>query len=112
MDAYVINMHNDFMRQDSIKGFDNFAQYWLRSLEKIQKRLGLERYNALLKSEAMSIVKKFGATLKPQLKSALKSGGAVNAVSVCAVVAPLFLNFSTDVFTVTRQANFSGTLCL
>jgi tRNA 2-selenouridine synthase len=47
MDAYVINMHNDFMRQDSIKGFDNFAQYWLRSLEKIQKRLGLERYNAL-----------------------------------------------------------------
>jgi hypothetical protein len=43
---------------------------------------------SLLKSEAMSIVKKFGATLKPQLKSALKSGGAVNAVSVCAVVAP------------------------
>jgi tRNA 2-selenouridine synthase SelU len=37
------------LRQDSIKGFDNFAQYWLRSLEKIQKRLGLERYNALLK---------------------------------------------------------------
>jgi hypothetical protein len=26
---------------------------------------------SLLKSEAMSIVKKFGATLKPQLKSAL-----------------------------------------
>jgi hypothetical protein len=26
--------------------------------------------------------------LNPQLKSALKSGGAVNAVSVCAVVAP------------------------
>jgi membrane protease subunit (stomatin/prohibitin family) len=43
---------------------------------------------SLLKSEAMSIVKKFGATLKPQLKSALKSGGAVNAVSVCTVVAP------------------------
>ncbi|CAC9495515.1 Cytochrome c family protein [uncultured Gammaproteobacteria bacterium] len=42
----------------------------------------------LLKSEAISIIKKFGGTLKPQLKSALKSGGAVNAVSVCAVVAP------------------------
>jgi hypothetical protein len=27
---------------------------------------------SLLKSEAMSIVKRFGATLKPQLKSALK----------------------------------------
>lgn len=49
MDAYVINMHNDFIMQDSIKGFDNFAQYWLRSLEKIQKRLGLERYKVLLK---------------------------------------------------------------
>jgi tRNA 2-selenouridine synthase len=38
MDAYGINMHNDFIMHDSIKGFDNFAQYWLRSLEKIQKR--------------------------------------------------------------------------
>ena len=62
MDAYVINMHNDFMRQDSIKGFDNFAQYWLRSLEKIQKRLGLERYNALLKlvNNALSKYKEQG----------------------------------------------------
>jgi tRNA 2-selenouridine synthase len=48
MDTYVINMCNDFMAQDSVNGFDNFAQYWLRSLEKIQKRLGLERYQALL----------------------------------------------------------------
>jgi tRNA 2-selenouridine synthase len=55
-------MHNDFMRQDSIKGFDNFAQYWLRSLEKIQKRLGLERYNALLKlvNNALSKYKEQG----------------------------------------------------
>jgi acyl-coenzyme A synthetase/AMP-(fatty) acid ligase len=50
------------MRQDSIKGFDNFAQYWLRSLEKIQKRLGLERYNALLKlvNNALSKYKEQG----------------------------------------------------
>jgi tRNA 2-selenouridine synthase len=48
MDAYVINMHNDFITQDKVNGFDNFSQYWLRSLEKIQKRLGLERYQALL----------------------------------------------------------------
>jgi tRNA 2-selenouridine synthase len=47
MDAYVINMHNEFTAQDSVNGFDNFSQYWLRSLEKIQKRLGLERYKAL-----------------------------------------------------------------
>jgi tRNA 2-selenouridine synthase len=47
MDAYVINMYRDFITQDSENGFDNFANYWLRSLEKIQKRLGLERYQAM-----------------------------------------------------------------
>jgi tRNA 2-selenouridine synthase len=49
MDAYVINMRQDFITQDPINGFDNFANYWLRSLEKIQRRLGLERYQAMLK---------------------------------------------------------------
>jgi tRNA 2-selenouridine synthase len=49
MDAYVINMQQDFITQDPINGFDNFANYWLRSLEKIQRRLGLERYQAVLK---------------------------------------------------------------
>ncbi|MCS5586551.1 MAG: tRNA 2-selenouridine(34) synthase MnmH [Gammaproteobacteria bacterium] len=49
MDAYVINMQQDFIQQDSENGFDNFANYWLRSLEKIQRRLGLERYQAMLK---------------------------------------------------------------
>jgi tRNA 2-selenouridine synthase len=49
MDAYVINMQQDFITQDPINGFDNFANYWLRSLEKIQRRLGLERYQAMLK---------------------------------------------------------------
>jgi tRNA 2-selenouridine synthase len=49
MDAYVINMQQDFIQQDAVNGFDNFANYWLRSLEKIQRRLGLERYQAMLK---------------------------------------------------------------
>ncbi|MCS5586180.1 MAG: tRNA 2-selenouridine(34) synthase MnmH [Gammaproteobacteria bacterium] len=49
MDAYVINMKQDFIQQDAVNGFDNFADYWLRSLEKIQRRLGLERYQAMLK---------------------------------------------------------------
>jgi tRNA 2-selenouridine synthase len=49
MDAYVINMHRDFIHQHAKNGFKNFANYWLRSLEKIQKRLGLERYQAMLK---------------------------------------------------------------
>lgn len=50
MDAYVINMHRDFIAQDQVKGFDNFVNYWLKSLEKIQKRLGLERYK-IMKSQ-------------------------------------------------------------
>ena len=48
MDAYVINMHHDFTAQDPVNGFNNFANYWLRSLEKIQRRLGLERYKIIL----------------------------------------------------------------
>jgi len=47
MDAYVIHMHDNFIAQDIDQGFDNFANYWLRSLEKIQKRLGLERYKVM-----------------------------------------------------------------
>lgn len=49
MDAYVINMQQDFITQDALSGFDNFASYWLKSLEKIQRRLGLERYKTMLK---------------------------------------------------------------
>ena len=47
MDAYVINMYQNFLTQDQINGFNNFAKYWLLSLEKIQKRLGLERYKVM-----------------------------------------------------------------
>lgn len=49
IDAYVINMYADFKRQDYENGFNNFANYWSKSLEKIQKRLGLERYKNLQK---------------------------------------------------------------
>lgn len=47
MDAYVANMYQNFMHQDQQNGFNNFADYWLKSLEKIQKRLGLERYKIM-----------------------------------------------------------------
>lgn len=47
MDAYVTNMYQNFMHQDKQNGFNNFADYWLKSLEKIQKRLGLERYKIM-----------------------------------------------------------------
>ena len=43
---------------------------------------------AKLKKEAISIVKKFGGTLKPELKKALKSGGPVKAIKVCSKTAP------------------------
>lgn len=62
MDAYVISMCQDFIRQDSINGFDNFANYWLTSLKKIQKRLGLERYQSMLSrvNDALSIYREEG----------------------------------------------------
>lgn len=62
MDAYVINMQQDFVAQDAKNGFDNFTNYWLKSLEKIQRRLGLERYKILLKllNSALSKYKEQG----------------------------------------------------
>ncbi len=41
-----------------------------------------------LKQEAVSIVKRFGGTLKPELKKALKTGGPAHAISVCSEKAP------------------------
>jgi hypothetical protein len=41
-----------------------------------------------LKEEAVSIVKRFGGTLKPELKSAIQTGGPVSAITVCAEQAP------------------------
>ncbi len=46
------------------------------------------QYKAALKAEAVGIVKKFGGTLKPQLKGAMKSAGPVKAIEVCSVQAP------------------------
>ncbi|MCP4010494.1 MAG: DUF3365 domain-containing protein [Proteobacteria bacterium] len=43
---------------------------------------------AALKAEAIGIVKQFGGTLKPQLKTALKEGGPAHAISVCSTTAP------------------------
>ena len=41
-----------------------------------------------LKAEAISIVKQFGGSLKPQLKKALKEGGPAHAINVCSTQAP------------------------
>ncbi len=47
MNTYVVKMQQEFIAQDRINGFNNFSQYWLKSLQKIQKRLGLKRYKTL-----------------------------------------------------------------
>jgi len=43
---------------------------------------------AQLKKEAVSIVKQFGGSLKPQLKQAMQEGGPAHAVTFCAEKAP------------------------
>ncbi len=43
---------------------------------------------AKLKEEAISIVKKFGGALKPELKKAMQAGGPAHAISVCSEKAP------------------------
>lgn len=43
---------------------------------------------AQLKKEAVSIVQKFGGSLKPELKKAIQAGGPAHAISVCAEKAP------------------------
>jgi tRNA 2-selenouridine synthase len=63
MDAYVIDMYQNFRHQNGENGVENFANYWFKSLEKIQKRLGLERYKMM----------------KIQLKSALKEHQNTNS---------------------------------
>jgi len=41
-----------------------------------------------MKKQAISIVKRFGSTLKPELKKAMKAGGPAHAISVCKEKAP------------------------
>jgi hypothetical protein len=43
---------------------------------------------AQLKNEAISIVKQFGGSLKPELKHAIKTGGPAHAISMCSEKAP------------------------
>jgi hypothetical protein len=49
-----------------------------------------------LKQEAVEIVKKFGGSLKPELKQAIQSGGPAHAISVCAEKAPAIARSLSD----------------
>ena len=51
---------------------------------------------AELKKEAVSIVKRFGSTLKPELKNAIKTGGPAHAIYVCSERAPAIAQSLSD----------------
>jgi len=53
-----------------------------------QSTMATENDQQQLKQEAISIVQKFGGTLKPQLQDAMKGAGPIHAISVCSVAAP------------------------
>jgi len=57
LQAYVIEMLEKFTIQDSVNGYENFSNYWLNSLFKIQKRLGGARYQSLLKQLNAALIK-------------------------------------------------------
>jgi hypothetical protein len=44
--------------------------------------------DAVLRAEAISIVKQFGGTLKPLLKEAIATGGLSHAIDICSIQAP------------------------
>ncbi len=60
----------------------------LQSAEAIDK--------AELKKEAVSIVKRFGGTLKPELKNAIMTGGPAHAIYVCSERAPAIAQSLSD----------------
>ena len=51
---------------------------------------------AQLKKEAVSIVQRFGGSLKPELKKAMQAGGPSHAISVCAEQAPAIAERLSD----------------
>ena len=55
LQAYVIDMNKKFNNQDLINGFENFSNYWLNSLFKIQKRLGGVKYKSLLNQLTLAL---------------------------------------------------------
>ncbi len=54
----------------------------------LQSLQAAEVDKAQLKQEAIGIIKKFGGSLKPELKKAIQAGGPAHAVSVCSEKAP------------------------
>ena len=61
-----------------------FSLAFIASIQPAQAEVDKEQ----LKQEAISIVKTFGASLKPELMKAINSGGPSHAVSVCSETAP------------------------
>jgi hypothetical protein len=51
---------------------------------------------AEMKKQAISIVKRFGGALKPELKKAIQTGGPAHAISVCSQQAPAIAQELSD----------------
>ena len=54
--SYVIDMAQKFSELHGDFGFEQYSNYWLNSLAKIQKRLGGDRYNILLKQLNLALI--------------------------------------------------------
>jgi len=65
--------------------FVGFAAILMNPLSAIPEE---QSQNAVLKQEAVNIVKKFAGTLKPLLKGAIQSGGPSHAINICSNEAP------------------------
>ena len=55
--SYVVDMERQFATVNPQKGFENYSNYWLSSLYKIQKRLGGQRYQLLLTQLKLALQK-------------------------------------------------------
>ena len=55
LSAYVENMYKDFRAKNNTNCEKLFSNYWNNSLDKIQKRLGIERYSILKKELSFAL---------------------------------------------------------
>jgi len=69
--------------------FISFLIIFLTTLSALAEK---QDQDTVLKLEAVSIIKKFAGTLKPLLKSAIKSGGPAQAIDICSNKAPEIAN--------------------
>jgi len=63
-------------------------EYRTRIAKAFYGKKGKESRKSILMEEAASVVKEFGGRMKLQMKKAMSSGGPVEAIRVCSIMAP------------------------